>query len=252
MVNFSGIPQDSVVGRMLRWPLQLIPDGVVVPVLQGPLRGARWVVGAGTHGCWLGSYEYHKQRELAKTLRPGQVFYDIGANAGFYTLLASRLVGSEGHVVAVEPLPRNLHYLRRHLTLNKTDNVTVVDAAAASVPGYARFDAKPTPSMGRLSPQGGLVVRTFRLEALLDDGLPPPDVIKMDIEGGEVDALKGAEGLLGIGRATRPTIFLATHGPSVHQEACELLDDFGYVIEPLDAQLISDATELVASTRSGS
>lgn len=133
-MNLSGIPRRSVLGRVLRAPLRLIPPGTVLPVLQGRLRGARWIVGAGTHGCWLGSYEYGKRRLFERLVRPGQVVWDVGANAGFYTLLASRLVGSTGSVVAIEPLPRNLSYLRRHLELNRppTDPTPTGGAASSS------------------------------------------------------------------------------------------------------------------------
>lgn len=110
-----------------------------MPILQGPLRGKRWIVSSSTAGCWLGSYELDKQRRFATTLRPGHVVYDLGANAGFYTLLASKLVGRSGHVVAFEPLPENLAALRRHLELNGVDNVTVMDAAVWSSGGTVRF-----------------------------------------------------------------------------------------------------------------
>jgi predicted RNA methylase len=94
-----------------------------MPILQGPGRGIRWIVGAGTHGCWLGSYESEKQAVVAEALGPGMVFYDLGANAGFYTLLAARAVLPGGEVIAFEPLPENISYLRRHVERNGFRNV---------------------------------------------------------------------------------------------------------------------------------
>lgn len=88
-MNFSGISSKSALGKLLRAPLQLIPADLVVPIIQGKLRGNRWV----THGCWLGNYEYEKQRLLRNSVRPGSVCFDIGAHVGFYTLLMSRVVG---------------------------------------------------------------------------------------------------------------------------------------------------------------
>lgn len=61
-VNFSAVSSDRWLGQVMRWPLRLIPRSVAVPIVQGPLRGKRWVVGSSTHGCWLGSYEYVKRR----------------------------------------------------------------------------------------------------------------------------------------------------------------------------------------------
>lgn len=66
---------------------------MVVPVLQGSLRGRKWIVGSSNHGCWLGSYEWKKQRLFTRTVSSGDVVFDIGAHVGFYTLLASVLVG---------------------------------------------------------------------------------------------------------------------------------------------------------------
>ena len=96
----------------MRWPLRLAPRGRAVPILFGPARGLRWVVGVGLHGCWLGTYEWHKQRRFAREIKPGEVFFDIGANTGFYTLLAAKRTGTGGIVHAFEPNPRNLAPLR--------------------------------------------------------------------------------------------------------------------------------------------
>src|SRR5579864_334767 len=81
-INFSAINRSSLLGRILRLPLRLLPRGSVVPILQGPLRGRRWIVGSSTHGCWLGSYENGEQKILQASIRPGSVVYDIGANVG--------------------------------------------------------------------------------------------------------------------------------------------------------------------------
>jgi len=129
MINFSGITDNSVVGKVLRLPLKLIPGGTILPILQGNLKGKKWIVGSSNHGCWLGTYEFAKQRLFSETIREGSVVYDIGAHVGFYTLLASVLVGPKGKVVAFEPLPRNIYYLKKHLRLNQCKNVILVEAA---------------------------------------------------------------------------------------------------------------------------
>ena len=73
-------------GRVSKLSLRLIPPSTVVRVLQGELRGSRWIVGSGVHGYWLGSYEWEKQRVFSSLVDTGQTVYDVGANAGFYTL----------------------------------------------------------------------------------------------------------------------------------------------------------------------
>jgi hypothetical protein len=77
MVNWSGINGKSLIGKFLRAVLNtLIPPGKILPILQGPTRGMKWIVGSSNHGCWLGSYELEKQRILKKYLKEGMVVYD--------------------------------------------------------------------------------------------------------------------------------------------------------------------------------
>ena len=117
ILNFSGIGRNTLVGRAIRFPLSLIPAETRLPIMQGTLRGHRWVVGSSNHGCWLGSYERNQQILLEKYLKEGDVIFDIGAHVGFYTLLGSVLVGGSGQVVAFEPVPKNLMYLKTHLQI---------------------------------------------------------------------------------------------------------------------------------------
>src|SRR5947209_9435920 len=101
---------ESRLSKIARFSLGLLPQGMVVPILYGGLRGRRWIVGSAIHRCWLGFYECEKQRLISRVVRAGGVFWDVGANVGFYSLLASRLVAS-GKVFAFEPVQRNLVYL---------------------------------------------------------------------------------------------------------------------------------------------
>ncbi len=104
------VSHRTVAGKAIRLPLRLIPNNMVVPVLGGINRGMRWVTGAGTtSGCWLGSYEEDHVGALRQVVRPGMIAYDVGANAGFYTLALSRIVGDAGRVFSFEPDARNAH-----------------------------------------------------------------------------------------------------------------------------------------------
>lgn len=128
-MNLSGISSSSSFGKLLRLPLSLIPTNAVLPVMQGPMRGMKWISGSSTHGCWLGSYEYEEQRLFSAAINPQSTVWDIGANVGLYTLLASR---KAARVIAVEPLPDNIGYLERHLQLNKLRNVEIVCRSCGS------------------------------------------------------------------------------------------------------------------------
>lgn len=243
-MNFSVISQQSFLGKALRFPLKFIPRNLCIPILQGKLRGKRWIVGSSTHGCWIGSYEYEKRRIFEKLVTPGSVVFDIGAHVGFYTLLASELVGSSGKVFAFEPVPRNLRYLRAHLEINNVKNVTVISAAVSDHSGATLFAEESSHSAAHIYLQGSFQVEMVCLDDLFTQGeIPMPDFIKMDIEGGELRALVGATLLLTNGS---PTIFLATHGREIHRKCCELLCSLGYSLEPIAGESVDDTDELLA------
>jgi FkbM family methyltransferase len=241
VIDFSALPSTNLLGKISRYPLRVLPGAMAVPILQGPLRGKKWIVGSQRHAFWLGSYETHMQKLIAREVKPDSVFYDVGANVGFYTLLASILVGP-GKVFAFEPLPANVAYLHKHLALNAAENVKVFELAICNQVGVAFFEQEETGAMGRLQEKGGLRVFTATLDSLLEERrLPPPNYIKMDIEGAETKALAGA--VLCFQRF-RPTLFLATHGRQIHQECCDLLRSWNYELS-IVGQASQDRAEVL-------
>src|SRR5579875_1722626 len=159
-MDFSRISNRAFLGQAIRMPLKLIPADMPMPILQGRLRGKRWITGAHTHGCWLGSYEFCKRLQFEQLIQPGQFVFDIGANAGFYSLLASVLVGPAGRVFAFEPATRNIAHLRRHLRINNMSNVIVLEAAVSDRSGAAFFDATSGGATAHLDEHGALLVKT--------------------------------------------------------------------------------------------
>jgi FkbM family methyltransferase len=224
----ADIPFDSILGRVVRAPLKLIPSGTIVRIRRGPLKGMKWIVGASTNGCWLGTFEVEKVAAFAGEISPASVVYDLGANTGIYTLLASRRA-PQGHVYSFEPFPRNVEFLARHLALNRITNCTVIEAAVGAASGWASFAAGAKPEMGSVDPGGDLRVKMVSLDELRQTAsLPRPDLIKMDIEGGELEALRGASKLL---REDRPVLYVATHSPQLERECREILTGMDYRIE---------------------
>lgn len=211
---------DTPLGRLIRQPLRAIPPDATVRVLWGPLRGARWIVGSSTHGCWLGTYERAFQALFFSLVPEGGVVWDVGANVGFYSLLAARKAAK---VIAFEPLPENLSYLRRHIELNGLeDRIEVFPAAASDHDGTDLFHfVEGNRSEGSLRPYGTLPVRTVRLDSLNT----VPDLIKIDVEGNEYVVLRGLTKTM---ETHHPSVLVARHSG----DSCchDLLNDLDYEV----------------------
>jgi FkbM family methyltransferase len=237
-----------IFGKLLpRWPY---------PVVRGPLRGNRFILGAtageaGGVSVHLGIQEVEQTQRLTELLRPGQTFFDVGANVGFYSLLGSRLVRPNGSVMAFEPSPRNIAFLHRHIALNHADNITVVPLACAQDESTATFVTGENNSLGHLAnteneKANTVIVGTVSLDTAVTKFGTAPDVIKIDVEGGEFDVLHGAAQLLA---SHRPIIFLSTHSDELRQSCLQYLCAHGYDLEPLNSATIESATEFVAQFR---
>ena len=200
-------------------------------VLTGRLKGAKWISGAGIHRCWLGTYEIEKQRTLEAFVKPGMVVFDIGAHAGFYSLFFSLLVGRAGYVWAFEPDVQNAGYLLRHVDLNRLGNVTIVPAAVGAAPDLGHFRRGSDSYIGHLAACGDYRVPSLSLDGLLTDpSVPRPDLIKIDVEGGEAAVLAGASELL---RGHRPIVFVALHGARTGTACLQCLEAHGYRLNAL-------------------
>lgn len=174
-------------------------------VRSGPAAGLRFD-GGDTIGYVLGVSEPLVQRALTEHLSEGSVFYDVGAHAGFTSVLGCRLVGSAGEVHCFEPVPANVSVLRRNLDGNSFANATVHSIALSDMDGTAAMAAETGHITAHLSGHGELTVRTARLDSL---ALRPPDVIKIDVEGAEAAVLAGMMDTI---RLHRPILIIEIHG----------------------------------------
>jgi FkbM family methyltransferase len=128
-------------------------------------------------------------------LRPGDTVVDVGANVGTLTLTAAALVGPGGRVLSVEAHPRTLRYLRANVELNGFTNVRTIQAAAGEEEGFLRFTDGRLDDQNRVSVgDGGLLVPARRLDDLVPEGRVR--LLKMDVEGFELFALRGARRVL--------------------------------------------------------
>jgi FkbM family methyltransferase len=164
--------------------------------------------------------------------------YDVGANIGYISLMLARLVGESGQVFAFEALPDNVGRLRTNLDLNSVGRrVTVIPGAVVDQAGTVSFLVGPSSGMGKASGSAGrqdvAYSREIDVDGLSLDGFvyeqgnPLPQLIKIDIEGGEVLALPGMRRVLD---ESHPQILMELHGPEAAHTAWAVLQTAGYRI----------------------
>jgi FkbM family methyltransferase len=204
---------------------RLVPPGTRVwaKVRDGPARGL-WlrVDPRYESGYVTAAYEPRVQQFLQNHLRPGMVFYDVGAHIGFFSLLAARLVGSEGRVFSFEAVPENASRLRENARRNELDQITVVPAAVWKECGRLRFQRASNDSShntGRVVLSEAPTPELMEVDAIALDSFaqkhPAPQVIKIDVEGSEAQVLHGAVRIL---TGARPVLVCEIHGPSFAAE----------------------------------
>jgi FkbM family methyltransferase len=221
--------------------------GLALPLLFGPLRGVWWQPSSGgkVARLLLGTYEREQSRLFQQTIRLGDQVLDIGASVGYYTLLAARLAGAQGRVVAFEPDLRNLRFLRAHVKANRLPGVTVLPLALGEEEGSFRFGGGTGSGTARLCTEGTIEVPVRRLDALAAEHDLRPRHVKIDVEGAELAVLRGGEQLI---RAHRPQLFLSTHEgivPGIHRACCHLLSAWNYKLESIGGGPVSSASELL-------
>lgn len=204
---------QTTIGHLIRLPLRLIPPNSIFTVRSGLNRGLKWRVGSSIHSCWLGIYEKGTQAQIAALVRPDMTAWDIGANAGFFTLALSRLCRE---VVAFEPFAENVCNLLLHQRINGTQNITVVQTALSDSDGLTGFVDTGTNSTGRIGARGVYQMPAMTIDGAIAAGLPSPDFVKMDIEGAGGMAIRGATDLIAQGK----TIWVISLHSAEEREAC--------------------------------
>lgn len=192
-------PVRAVV-RYLRWQLgsRLVPGPVVVPFVGETRLLVRPGMTGATGNLYCGLHEFEDMGLVLHALRPGDLFVDIGANVGSYTILAAGACGAT--VVAVEPVPEAFRQLRENVRLNRLEATVAarnigIGAAAGSVRFTTGLDTvNHVSAEGELSNGGGIAVPLETLDGCLR-GLSPV-LIKIDVEGYETEVVKGGRDVL--------------------------------------------------------
>lgn len=180
------------------------------------------------------------------SLKPNFTVFDIGANVGYYTVLASKIIGKGGRIYAIEPNPDNLDLLKKNIKLNNCRNVIIVNRALGERSGLAEMaldEASPGESSLAQNAKGKkITVQITTLDNFTKlENIKQVDVIKIDIEGGEIQALKGGAEFLKRSKEIRlfiecnvKTLKLFNSNP---KKLVNLLEEFGYKIEKITNEI---------------
>jgi FkbM family methyltransferase len=207
-------------------------------VREGVGKGLRIDVGSSAAAYVLGAFKPDLQQFMEANLEQGSVFYDVGANVGFFSLLAARLAGPEGRVISFEPIDENVSKLSENVRRNQFGNVRIFPIALGAGNGERTFQLSESPTWGKFKGVAQEVpnkyvrdisVRVRRLDSLVSvERLPPPDFIKIDVEGAELEVIDGARETL---LRHSPILMIELHG--TNEALVSTLGDLGYGLLPL-------------------
>lgn len=235
MAQSSATTRNLFRARLLRWTrANLVPRSKVWVQVEHGLSEGLWMrlhLPEETF-LWRGDHEPDVQTLLAKFLRPGSIAYDVGSYVGFFALGMARGGDREGRVFAFEPDPENAARIREHIAKNSfAAQIEVVEAAV----WRATADRKVPYRRGRQArSQGGveadglkpvlasgehILVPSISLDEFMARGNPAPQLMKIDVEGGEIAVLAGAERLLSV---HKPLIICEVH----HAEAARWTEEW--------------------------
>ncbi len=228
------VSRIPVLNSALRWLAGHYREGSVVRVRSGLAKGMKWRRHHRyVNGYWIGQYELHLQQALANELTSGSVFFDVGANAGFFTILGANKVGPKGLCVAFDPDEANIASVRENCDLNELSWVVAVKCAVSNSAGEHWFSQPALgAAIGHLTEHAGdgsVLVPTTTLDAAaLEFGMP--HVVKIDVEGAEGLVIRGASKLL---YEQRPVWFVEIHDPILEHEIAVTFDRARYRLFPL-------------------
>jgi len=225
----------------LRKPINLIAQHLISrgpgKIKSGVGKGLLFNAAGCNPGFLFGTSAPLEQQTLVKFLKRGDVFYDLGANAGFYCVIGARQVGETGRVFGFEPTPMLVSRIQQNAILNGFTNVEVVPMAVGATNGMIQFGV-----LGDLSVENSInaakhAENTMNVPCITIDAFAsehrPPNLLMMDIEGAELDALKGGMETI---RRYLPTMMIEVHwlGEAFKDFYSENLKPLGYVATTYD------------------
>ena len=209
-----------------------IGEGVIQ---RGPGKGLKIDAYGRKAGYLLGTSDYIEQRLIASILNPEDVLYEIGANIGFFVLIGARCVEPNGFVYAFEPHPKSVNQLRKNVSLNKFQHIEITEAAVYDQNGTLKLNLHPDSDKSSIgstrTSENSVEVQSIRLDSWIKNKRPP-DVMKVDVEGAEIEVLQGAMKTI---KQFRPTLIIEVHriGVRFNQFVAHHLQPLGYTATAL-------------------
>ena len=241
--SLSGLRRVPFLGDFLSWTSRKLvpPDALIwVQIQHGPSEGLWIRLNPRTgQNVQKGIGEPQVQKALVDHLRPGMTFYDVGANIGFFSLMAARLVGPQGRVISFEADPEIAERLRENLARNQFKHAHVEEKAVwseSATVSFARVDLNTSPDRGlghvttNGSTPGTITVGAVSLDQYTESH-PPPDFLKCDVEGAEVAVFQGASRLFS---GKRPIFLVEMHSPENQRALLDKFAGHGYRCQKLD------------------
>ena len=236
------------ISTLQRWLVNRVLSGeaFVHVVNAGPATGLRFEVTLPLDkAVWSGTYEPKFSEAIARRVSHGDVCYDIGGYRGYMSGLMALAGASK--VLVFEPLPANQKALRRLCELNPELPIELVPVAVGNIDGSMRLRVMADSSMGKLVSSsfqaaaaaiGEIEVDIRRIDTQVERGIiPPPNLIKVDVEGAELEVLQGAAGVM---QSFRPLVFLEAHSARLEKSCVRMLLDLDYEIYRLGSNPDSD------------
>jgi len=202
---------------------RILSSGRSVVAVSTQVGDIRWRIDELTcEGHLTGKYEPYMQEALSRLLRPEMTVYDVGAHAGFHALFCAL---TARQTIAFEPHPGNRTSIERQLSLNPRLNVRLMPYALSDSNGPGALTEPSNSSMAFVSSDGEIPVELRTLDSLVAQGLPAPDLIKMDVEGHELSVLRGGADTI---RNHNPIILCDRNDENTSKQLWAMLAEFNY------------------------
>ena len=233
-----------------------LPIGISEQTIAGgPLRGCKFYLDMQSEkDYWLGTYEVSLLESAVKLIQPGWVIYDIGANVGYLTVLFAKLTGREGKVYAFEPLPANIERLTKNVEVNGiSEQVIICPYAIGDRRDEVVFYVGNSDDTGKVESvvsvkekenNEKITVEMISLDEFVEQGNDCyPQLIKIDIEGAEILAIKKMKTIL---QEIKPIIIIEIHSKDAGQIVWNELAKYNYKVNKLDKpkEILLDGTSI--------